>query len=209
MNLHVIHQPSPNQARSPFRVVERATGREIEWINRYLDREHVRRLALTSLRIYAFNLLHFLRWWASVHHSDEIAQADQVFYTAIEEMHLPLPWNKGRVVLIGDAAHSSSPFMGQGGAMALEDGLVLAEMLAGADDVPSACSAFSDRRFGFPTVVPHDLAIAPNDCGGPLVDIDGRCLGVNIARALRVASYALPPGVVSGLPNMTPTFSRN
>ena len=55
---------------------------------------------------------------------------------------------------------------------------------------------FSDRRYGFTAVIPHDLAIAPTDCGGPLVDIDGRCLGVNIARALRVASYALPPSVV-------------
>jgi serine protease Do len=55
---------------------------------------------------------------------------------------------------------------------------------------------FSDRRWGFAAVVPHDLAIAPTDCGGPLVDIDGRCLGVNIARALRVTSYALPPGTV-------------
>ncbi len=55
---------------------------------------------------------------------------------------------------------------------------------------------FSDRRFGFPAVIPHDLAIAPTDCGGPLVDIDGRCLGLNIARALRVTSYALPAGLV-------------
>ena len=55
---------------------------------------------------------------------------------------------------------------------------------------------FSDRRWGFAAVIPHDLAIAPTDCGGPLVDIDGRCLGVNIARALRVTSYALPPSVV-------------
>jgi serine protease Do len=55
---------------------------------------------------------------------------------------------------------------------------------------------FSDRRYGFPAVIPHDLPLAPTDCGGPLVDIDGRCLGVNIARALRVASYALPASVV-------------
>jgi serine protease Do len=55
---------------------------------------------------------------------------------------------------------------------------------------------FSERRWGFAAVIPHDLAIAPTDCGGPLVDIDGRCLGVNIARALRVASYALPPSAV-------------
>jgi serine protease Do len=55
---------------------------------------------------------------------------------------------------------------------------------------------FSDRRWGFAAVIPHDLAIAPTDCGGPLVDLDGRCLGVNIARALRVTSYALPSSVV-------------
>ncbi|MEI8373024.1 MAG: PDZ domain-containing protein [Planctomycetota bacterium] len=55
---------------------------------------------------------------------------------------------------------------------------------------------FSDRRWGFAAVIPHDLAIAPTDCGGPLVDLDGRCLGVNIARALRVASYALPSNMV-------------
>ena len=55
---------------------------------------------------------------------------------------------------------------------------------------------FSDRRWGFAAVIPHDVAIVPTDCGGPLVDIDGRCQGVNIARALRVASYALPARLV-------------
>jgi 2-polyprenyl-6-methoxyphenol hydroxylase-like FAD-dependent oxidoreductase len=78
---------------------------------------------------------------------DEIKDANQVFYTAIEEVHLPLPWSRGRVVLVGDAAHSSSPFMGQGGAMALEDALVLAEILSTSGDVPGALSAFSTRRF--------------------------------------------------------------
>jgi 2-polyprenyl-6-methoxyphenol hydroxylase-like FAD-dependent oxidoreductase len=38
-------------------------------------------------------------------------------------------WHRGRVVLIGDAAHASSPMMGQGGCMAMEDALVLAESL--------------------------------------------------------------------------------
>lgn len=77
----------------------------------------------------------------------EITDAAQVFYTAVEEVHLPLPWSRGRVVLIGDAAHSSSPFMGQGGAMALEDAVLLAEMLDGASDVPATLTAFGQRRF--------------------------------------------------------------
>ena len=49
---------------------------------------------------------------------------------------------------------------------------------------------FSSRRWGFPTVLPHDIAILPNDCGGPLVDTDGKVVGINIARALRVTSFA-------------------
>lgn len=78
MKFRVLIQKTtmPSGAHSPIRVIEQDSGREVGWINRYLDREHVRRLAITSLRIYAFNLLHFVRWWASVHHSDEIAQAD-------------------------------------------------------------------------------------------------------------------------------------
>jgi 2-polyprenyl-6-methoxyphenol hydroxylase-like FAD-dependent oxidoreductase len=77
----------------------------------------------------------------------EITRAEQVFYTSVEEVHLNLPWSRGRVVLIGDAAHSSSPFMGQGGAMALEDAVLLAEMLNGASDIPAVLTAFSTRRF--------------------------------------------------------------
>jgi 2-polyprenyl-6-methoxyphenol hydroxylase-like FAD-dependent oxidoreductase len=77
----------------------------------------------------------------------EITGPEQVFYTSVEEVHLALPWSRGRVVLIGDAAHSSTPFMGQGGAMALEDALLLAEMLDGASDMPAVLTAFSTRRF--------------------------------------------------------------
>ncbi len=76
MNLHVIHQPSPSKARSPFRVVERATGREIEWINRYLDYECLRRLSTATLSSYAYELLHFLRWWESVHHTDAVSEGE-------------------------------------------------------------------------------------------------------------------------------------
>lgn len=50
---------------------------------------------------------------------------------------------------------------------------------------------FSQRRFGFPTVLAHDTTLAPDQCGGPLVDADGNVIGLNIARALRVTSYAL------------------
>ena len=50
----------------------------------------------------------------------------------------------------------------------------------------------SDRRTGFPTILQHDTVLSPNDCGGPLVDLDGRVVGVNIARAGRTETYAIP-----------------
>jgi 2-polyprenyl-6-methoxyphenol hydroxylase-like FAD-dependent oxidoreductase len=77
----------------------------------------------------------------------EISDDAPVFYTSVEEVHLPLPWNRGRAVLIGDAAHSSSPFMGQGGAMAIEDAVLLAEMLSDSTDVPATLETFGRRRF--------------------------------------------------------------
>ena len=74
MTFRVVHKPSNSHARSPFRVVEQATGREVDWINQYLDHEMLRRLADTTLRSYAHELLHFLRWWEGVHHTDAIAK---------------------------------------------------------------------------------------------------------------------------------------
>ena len=74
MTFRVLHQPSTNQTRSPYRVIVQATGREIDWINQYLDYETLRRLADNTLRSYAHELLHFLRWWESVHHTDVIAE---------------------------------------------------------------------------------------------------------------------------------------
>ena len=83
MKFHLIHQQTSQSAQSPVRVVEQ-TGREVGWINRYLDREYVRRLANTTLRTYAYNLLHFARWWESVHHTGDLREADLTESTLLE-----------------------------------------------------------------------------------------------------------------------------
>jgi serine protease Do len=54
----------------------------------------------------------------------------------------------------------------------------------------------SGRRTGFPAVIQHDTVIRPADCGGPLVDLDGHVLGINIARAGRVETWAIPGDVI-------------
>jgi integrase/recombinase XerD len=84
MKFRVLYQHPPGNAHSPVRVVEQTTGREVGWINRYLDREYVRRLADTTLRTYAHNLLHFVRWWESVHHTGDIVEADLTESTLLD-----------------------------------------------------------------------------------------------------------------------------
>lgn len=50
----------------------------------------------------------------------------------------------------------------------------------------------SERAHGFERVIQHDTVLGPDQVGGPVVDLDGRVVGINIARAGRIATYALP-----------------
>jgi serine protease Do len=54
----------------------------------------------------------------------------------------------------------------------------------------------SIRNAGFPSVIQHDTVLRPSDCGGPVVTVEGKALGINIARAGRTETYALPADVV-------------
>jgi serine protease Do len=60
-------------------------------------------------------------------------------------------------------------------------------------------SELSHRRTGFPVVLQHDTILRPVDCGGPLVDLDGKVIGINIARAGRTESLAIPAEAVKPL----------
>lgn len=53
------------------------------------------------------------------------------------------------------------------------------------------------RMSGFDNVFQHDTVLAPNQCGGPVLDSDGEVVGINIARAGRVVSYALPSSLLT------------
>lgn len=55
-------------------------------------------------------------------------------------------WSRGRVVLVGDAAHATAPTLSQGAAMAVEDAVVLARMLGRSTTVPEALARYESRR---------------------------------------------------------------
>lgn len=53
------------------------------------------------------------------------------------------------------------------------------------------------QRGGYPSAVQHDIPLSSNQMGGPVVDLDGRIVALNIARAGRVSCYALPASEVN------------
>ena len=76
---------------------------------------------------------------------------------------------------------------------------VVVELLGRADTFGAEASRndqmsgeVSKRRSGFPRVLQHDVQGSNRTVGGPLVDLDGKCLGMNIARANRAESFAIP-----------------
>jgi 2-polyprenyl-6-methoxyphenol hydroxylase-like FAD-dependent oxidoreductase len=76
---------------------------------------------------------------AALERDDEI-HCGPVDWVALDE------WHDGRVVLIGDAAHASSPMLGQGGCMAMEDACVLAESLSSHVTLAEALESYVARR---------------------------------------------------------------
>ena len=77
----------------------------------------------------------------------QVHDPDQVVYTAIEEVHLPRPWYKGRVIVLGDAAHAGTPFWAQGGSMAIEDAVLLAQLLERGTAVSAVLAEWQERRY--------------------------------------------------------------
>ena len=63
MKLFLVHRPTVLASVSPYRLLDEQ-GQEIAWANAFLDGQHIRQLSLRSLRAYAYDLLHFARWWS-------------------------------------------------------------------------------------------------------------------------------------------------
>jgi 2-polyprenyl-6-methoxyphenol hydroxylase-like FAD-dependent oxidoreductase len=76
----------------------------------------------------------------------DITDPDLVVYRPLETVLVPAPWYRGRVALIGDAAHPITPHLGQGAAQAVEDAVVLADELSKDQPLTQALNFFAQRR---------------------------------------------------------------
>jgi len=78
---------------------------------------------------------------------DTLNESSHVVYRPLESMLLPRPWFRGRVVLIGDAVHATTPHLAAGACIGLEDAIVLVEELDRADSLDEGLEAFQLRRW--------------------------------------------------------------
>ncbi|WP_206244434.1 FAD-dependent monooxygenase [Novosphingobium terrae] len=78
---------------------------------------------------------------------DNMTREDWINYRPLTAALQPRPWFNGRIVLLGDAVHATTPHLASGAGMAVESGLVLAEELARHDDVAQGLLAYQERRF--------------------------------------------------------------
>ncbi|MCP9765540.1 FAD-dependent monooxygenase [Lacihabitans soyangensis] len=77
----------------------------------------------------------------------QVTDAKLVNYRILETLKMPAPWYKNRVVVLGDAAHTTIPQLGSGAALAIEDAVVLIEELQKEGSVEETFDRYMKRRY--------------------------------------------------------------
>lgn len=91
MKLVLVCQPATQGGACPYRLLDDA-GHEIGWVNDFLDAQHLRQLSPRSLRAYAYDLLHFARWFQSQHKTlSAITESTLVDYVRHQLNQQPRP----------------------------------------------------------------------------------------------------------------------
>jgi 2-polyprenyl-6-methoxyphenol hydroxylase-like FAD-dependent oxidoreductase len=102
---------------------------------------------------------------------EELDEQSQIVFRPLETLDLPAPWFKGRTLLIGDAAHPTTPQLASGAGMAAEDAIVLGEELASAPDIDTALQQFMARRYErCRLVVNNSIEIGRREQAGAPID---------------------------------------
>jgi 2-polyprenyl-6-methoxyphenol hydroxylase-like FAD-dependent oxidoreductase len=115
---------------------------------------------------------------------DQITDDEGVVARPMEVIFLEdQPWHKGRVVLMGDAVHASTPHLAQGAGMAIEDALVLADELEAADTPEAAFEAYRARRYDRVQYVAKNSILIGDMQMGKVPPFDtGKLTGESIAK---------------------------
>jgi site-specific recombinase XerD len=90
MKFSVVHRLSAPASVSPYRLLDER-GQEVAWANAFLDAQCIRQLSPRSLRAYAYDLLHFLRWWGNDHPLSALTESLLLRYAGHQLEQIPKP----------------------------------------------------------------------------------------------------------------------
>jgi len=109
---------------------------------------------------------------------DNMTRDHWINYRPLAAKLQPGPWSNGRIVLLGDAVHATTPHLASGAGMAVESAIVLAEELAKADNAEAGLKAYEDRRFErCRDIVESSIAIGAAQLAGGAPDQIGGMIG--------------------------------
>ena len=109
---------------------------------------------------------------------EQINADSQIVHRPLEGLLMPRPWFDGRVVLIGDTVHATTPHLASGACIGIEDAIVLAQELDRAVDIGSGLAAFQARRWErCRMVVENSLSLGELEISGGDKDEQQRILG--------------------------------
>jgi naringenin degradation protein FdeE len=78
---------------------------------------------------------------------ERMTDPEKIDRRPLQAILLPAPWYRGRVLLIGDAVHATTPHLAMGAGIAIEDAVVLGELLASSSELEQALAGFMERRW--------------------------------------------------------------
>ncbi len=114
---------------------------------------------------------------------DNMTTQDWINYRPLAAKIQPRPWHDGRIVLLGDAVHATTPHLASGAGMAVESAIVLAEEIARAGSVEQALSAYEERRYErCRDVVESSIAIGAAQLAGGSPERIGGMIGQALHR---------------------------
>ncbi len=109
---------------------------------------------------------------------DNMTPDNWINYRPLSAKIQPRPWSDGRIVLVGDAVHATTPHLASGAGMAVESGIVLAQELERAVSVEAGLAAYEERRYErCRDIVDSSIGIGAAQLGGAAPDQVGGMIG--------------------------------
>ena len=116
---------------------------------------------------------------------EALNSSSQIIYRPLEGMIMPRPWNRGRLQLIGDCVHATTPHLASGAGMGIEDGVVIADEIKKGGDLQTVLERYQNRRWErCRMIVANSLRLGEIEIEGGAPEEHTQIMGLSMAALL-------------------------